>query len=547
MSLRDELKRAKQECLLTRREYIRSDFIREVLTIERVKEELPNTWGRWLLPCWDWDLQDKVQQARKIIAILILLGKSEAIDDLLAEGLTDDDLPLRKKDDKVISQCGKKAFTSFKTCRGSKELREMFLEAQWIVFAPTLDFEPGRSVDIDLHPLSVLPFDCDEPTTAGYSVVYKARPWPSYCRGLDCNVSSLCLLWLYHANIHCMKAGKEGKGLVYVAIKKFNDASKHQRDSHFRAELKNLNLINNIKNDHLIKHLAVCEHLQCIFFPWADGGDLRAFWKTHDLSVCRRTADVFHWAIQQITGLTEALAEIHKTGSRHGDLKPSNILHFTGAKSQFGILKIADFGVSRTHERATGFREAATITTASTYAYEAPEAYDPNLKRFPRSRRYDSWSMGCIILEFVIWLLYDYKALSSFEYAREFRDHAYYQPIPNSNPIVMEVHPMVKKAIKGLKVHPRFHNTTLEALVEMVESELLRVDPKKRLYAVDMHMKLKTILDATKKDLSSFARAADRAPITPSIFSNPPPPSPNKATYEQVQGPGSKSLVAPNL
>ncbi|KAI0414895.1 heterokaryon incompatibility protein-domain-containing protein [Xylaria grammica] len=96
---------------------------------------------------------------------------------------------------------------------------------------------------------------------------------------------------------------------------------------------------------------------------------------------------------------------------RHGDLKPDNILVFKDS-TWLGTLKIADLGLAKQHRFATEFRHQVTSTKHATLHYEAPEAVT-NMKE-PRSRRYDIWSMGCIILESIIWLLYGAQGLDKF-------------------------------------------------------------------------------------------------------------------------------------
>ncbi|KAK5631516.1 hypothetical protein RRF57_007230 [Xylaria bambusicola] len=96
---------------------------------------------------------------------------------------------------------------------------------------------------------------------------------------------------------------------------------------------------------------------------------------------------------------------------RHGDIKPENILVFKDL-TWIGTLKIADLGLAKQHQFATEFRQQVTSTKHTTLHYEAPEAIT-NMKE-PRSRRYDVWSMGCIILESIIWLLYGSKGLNEF-------------------------------------------------------------------------------------------------------------------------------------
>lgn len=120
---------------------------------------------------------------------------------------------------------------------------------------------------------------------------------------------------------------------------------------------------------------------------------------------------------------------------RHGDLKPDNILKFDGDESDlFGILKIADLGLAKQHKNATSFRDAPTNTTHTTWHYEAPEVATKSHQ--PRSRRYDIWSMGCIILESITWLLYGYDVLDEFLKMdldpQSPRDSLYFSTVTNS-------------------------------------------------------------------------------------------------------------------
>ncbi|KAI8952095.1 kinase-like domain-containing protein [Xylaria longipes] len=517
MTLRKELKDAKEECPLTKQNHIRPDIIRNIITAESVKDELPPTWGRWLIPCWDWELEDKVQRASKVIAILVLLGRYDSIDALLKDGLVDDHLPLVKDGNCLRSQCGKKSFESFNTCRGYRDLADMFLETQWVVWAPILDFKAGNLTPIRLQPSSTLPFDYEVVATTTYSAVYKGTLWPSHYKGIK----------------------DKPHGKFCIAIKQFKDGPKADKNRHYREELANLKLIQMIEDEHLSKPLACCEQARSIFFPWAGGGDLWDFWEANGPQELKRTLDVFLWALRQITGLTHALELIHQAKTRHGDLKPSNILHFTDGNTKLGTLKIADFGVSRTHKIETGLRKNPTITKASTFIYEAPEAHDSFKNLQSRSRKYDCWSMGCIMLEFVIWLLYDCKAISSCLIKRDPPDHAYYRPIAGPDPRnqaiedAMEVHPVVNKAVREMENHIWFENTAVEAIVKLVKSGLLKIKPEERLGAGDTHKALQAILATAQKDLSPFTKEVDPALPVPPIFSQPAPKVSIQATYEQ--------------
>jgi serine/threonine protein kinase len=72
----------------------------------------------------------------------------------------------------------------------------------------------------------------------------------------------------------------------------------------------------------MIHHYATCEmdNAFYVIFPWADGGNLKEYWKT--LAEKERTPDLGVWALRQMLGLSEALAALHEKNCRHGDLKP---------------------------------------------------------------------------------------------------------------------------------------------------------------------------------------------------------------------------------
>ncbi|KAF4994555.1 hypothetical protein FDECE_13078 [Fusarium decemcellulare] len=119
---------------------------------------------------------------------------------------------------------------------------------------------------------------------------------------------------------------------------------------------------------------------------------------------------------------------------RHGDLKPDNILQFKVPHSWMGTLKIADLGLAKQHAFATSRRADNTEQKYSTSHYEAPEVITNRNTRIPRSRRYDLWSMGCIIIEFSIWILYGFNGLQRFyrEDADISRDETIYFSVDSS-------------------------------------------------------------------------------------------------------------------
>ncbi|CCF42997.1 TOL [Colletotrichum higginsianum] len=70
-------------------------------------------------------------------------------------------------------------------------------------------------------------------------------------------------------------------------------------------------------------------------------------------------------------------------------------------------------GLAKRHSFATQERPKPTTTNSATILYEAPEA-KTSLGKKARSRQYDIWSMGCIITEWMIWILYGNTELKRF-------------------------------------------------------------------------------------------------------------------------------------
>lgn len=191
-----------------------------------------------------------------------------------------------------------------------------------------------------------------------------------------------------------------------------------------------------------------------LLFRWADGGNLDDLWtKQHP------RPEVTHngvcWLAQQCEGLAYGLEGIHNTKmvaedvetvgptrnsrmstqapesgpgasadpmddndgkdyGRHGDIKPQNILWFKQDDNQFGlgVLKLSDFGLTEFHRSLTTKVSPRNIRVTPTYS--APEReLDEKL-----SRPFDIWSLGCIFLEFVTWILLGVEGLDLFNQNR---------------------------------------------------------------------------------------------------------------------------------
>jgi serine/threonine protein kinase len=114
-----------------------------------------------------------------------------------------------------------------------------------------------------------------------------------------------------------------------------------------------------------------------------------------------------HWLWEEAVDIVGALDYVHNPGRFNGenvimahfDLKPANIL-----VDKEGHLVITDFGIARIKSLATG-NTTGLLGGAGTSTYAPPEGNKSSTQSL--NRAYDIWSMGCILLEIILFVLYD--------------------------------------------------------------------------------------------------------------------------------------------
>lgn len=260
------------------------------------------------------------------------------------------------------------------------------------------------------------------------------------------------------------------------------DAEQREINQAWENEAGALAAINRLNHDHIVECIAAIRrgNSRYFMFPWADGKNLRDFWN----NAPRRPLDarMIQQLVEQLRGIADALDKLHNfeggrfggieedasshahgtnpqiilnnevddyrdagtaESFRHGDLKPENILRFLDQSSELGVLKLADMGLAKRHVVATQLRSQGTNTRYSTRRYEAPETVT---QENARSRLYDVWSMGCITLEFIVWILYGNTELKNLYKQIEGRTQQicqYYKLVAKEEPGGTQVHPVV--------------------------------------------------------------------------------------------------------
>ncbi|KAF5989286.1 serine threonine kinase, partial [Fusarium coicis] len=378
--------------------------------------------------------QTILSQARSVFSILALIQETPAIVDLVRrDNIKDEDLPLARQsmsgDDEnilVSPKTGKK-FSSFSFWPQKARVRD-FLNFQWLVLAPVLSLL-GQHISLD--PKCPLPLiDC--------GMKYKGGPN---------SVLHKCKIHIAHQRL--FKNDPE----PYVAVKEVI------YEEMFEREKENLTLAQSLKHEHLIKLIATYQKGPIFYFifPWADGGDLRDFWKANDTKA--RNQELVLWSLRQMLGIVSAISALHGKNMRHGGIKPQKVLHFLKAQDDTimdsrGRLILADVRVN---------------CQQSTLTYEAPEAQSDQREGKPRGRRYDMWSLGCMFLEFTIWLVFDYSTVRSFRKFRRIRDDpkdAFGSFFVQTSDNLIQIHSAVIEAIGHLRSQPLCRDNT--ALADLI-------------------------------------------------------------------------------
>ncbi|KAK0666020.1 hypothetical protein QBC41DRAFT_399065 [Cercophora samala] len=260
--------------------------------------------------------------------------------------------------------------------------------------------------------------------------------------------------------------------------------------------------MNALNHDHIVRFLTAFRRGEpgnedhYLMFEWADGGNLRTLWEKALSQPL--TPNLLKAAVREIWGIADGLDKAHNPKSgprfRHGDLKPENILWFKG-DDEIGTLKIADWGLAKGYNEKTELRNSRTTGQQGTRMYEPPEEDTGEGISLPavnswlglgatqtgrvKSRVYDVWSLGCIIMEFIIWLLYGEQGRKTF--VRELRGHSevtlFYQSTTHNSKKVAKVHEVVVKWMDQMWQDARCQpgQTALGDLLQLVQKRLLVV------------------------------------------------------------------------
>lgn len=358
-----------------------------------------------------------ITRAPRLFLILLLTEKRNLEHQLKYckdENLDDSSLPIKFNDDgdgeSLQGPCKARRYTWLRTF--TRNQRKLFLGHQWSLTMPV--FGTKEKFRFELAPLQPLPFleEASGPEANGFfGEVSRAVIHASHIVGHP----ELPEIKWTSKNFN-RKDGIPAYEIAIKRLKKSEQVPEVQWEQLVNKERENLNRARELESPHLIKPIAAYERKpdRCFIFRWADGGNLGDYWEKNEGEARQRESVL--WLLGQFVGICSALQVLHGRNVRHGDLKPENMLLFKLGYDK-GCLQIADLGLTTFYEKGehTNVRVGKhTNTPSGTRRYKPPEVEEQRGEGQPRSRQYDVWSFGCILLELLVWLVCDYSALEQF-------------------------------------------------------------------------------------------------------------------------------------
>ncbi|KAI2607929.1 hypothetical protein GGR54DRAFT_652019 [Hypoxylon sp. NC1633] len=458
--------------------------------------------------------KDYLQKPRllRTFTILVLLDKVETIPSFISGGFADSLLPIDRahfQGEAVARPSSPSLIALLERCFDNWPLSsiEAFTETQWVVLSPFLAKIDGDVSLYDFEDRTILPI-LDDGIAVEESFVKI---------GGNSDVQKVKIHPWHHG------FGKDQDGEPYFALKRLHS----QRFEDFQREVAALRHFAASPHLHVVKLLTAFRHGACYYlvFPWADGGDLRSLWNENPSPVLDRA--LLSWVTEQFLGMATALRQIHHERrvlptmegendnsatvsyyGLHGDIKPANILWFkkwdqidspykVRPKSD-ELLVLGDFGTGRFH-RDIG-RDGGDRPVGFSPTYRPPELDVTGAT----SRASDIWSLGCVLLECVTWMLRGREGVGSFALSRvasnEWVDKAgsmddrYFElmvPIPGSTP-KPRLRPSVDEWIDDL-ARDRGANPYIIDLLNFARNDLLDPDWETRADSSSVVNKLQTL------------------------------------------------------
>ncbi|KAI1124586.1 hypothetical protein F5Y10DRAFT_280061 [Nemania abortiva] len=413
------------------------------------------------------------QQNAKVFLTLVFSQTLKCVRPLWEAGFTDKHLPVARGPHwEIFTLNGGRKHECFSRGKWTHARKETFTIKQWVFLAPILSKD---RFSYSLHADQPLPFVPSEAVSSD--------------RGNFGLVSKIMI----PAGHHDFIQGASTRDYE-IAVKQLkNEGADDKMEKFYEKEKKTLELMRRLDHPHLIRAFAAYKRGKDrgFLFPWAENGNLRQFWTTNRFPL---DGELLSWAMQQMRGLTDGIQRLHDENTRHGDIKPGNVLVFPSGTNRWGTLVLADVGLAKFHALYTRERFTPTTTAHGTRRYEPPEVQPGEDGVI--SRKYDVWALGCVFLEFLIWLLNGPDGFTLFYTASSGNggtEKRFWEPTsdgPSLYPVIRDYMTEISRTLDGIP-----GNAALKGILTIIQTKLLVVDVGLRATPSDVLERLESIKD----------------------------------------------------
>lgn len=551
-TLRDELCDARIEWPEgSFRYFIAVDDLNQLITADSISAELRSV--EFSSNEAPKELVDKILKfAQNLFAILVCLERGDHIVEFLKEGIDDTDLPFVRSDKTAkpghFKLCSKKTPDRPIRCMSDWDQTSIndFGRDQWLSLAPIFEYDDDIK-HYELDDNCVLPWVEDDERSdraieSGFGSVWKIAIHPAHQR-IHRTMGPKVQLLIPRQNWNVLMALQR---FQFVALKQL-----HLKDEQsFKSEVEMLKILGRREHTHLVSLLATfrLKGRYYLLFPYANC-NLREYWERTPLPDFSEST--VSWTLSQCKAMASALHNIHEYKAthafslsdasssdandsssedeaprygRHGDIKAENILWFLEeATDERGHLVIADFGLTAFHKKTTRSEVNAGHITG-TPSYEGPEF----VLHSKISRAIDIWSLGCLYLEFVTWLVGGWEHLKRFPDARikqcepEMIDDTFFTIVNGEHRAV--VRQSVKDWMEDLHEMPRC-SAFVHELLNFISEQLLVVIPQDRAKIAVLNAELGRMIRKGESD-PLYLTAPVPTPRRPQIGLKPLSPAP---------------------
>ena len=256
----------------------------------------------------------------------------------------------------------------------------------------------------------------------------------------------------------------------------------------FETELYNLSMLKMLRHPNIVKLLAAytIKGRHNLLFPKADGKTLASLLESSPPRHFRSLQQM----ILALSGLSSAIRAMHifdypdlevlAIGCHH-DLRPENIL------VHGEVFLITDFGLS-TFKDSNKPSDTSFKNVRGDYVAPECENLEDLSERTVIGRSSDIWSLGCIMLEVITYVVGGTKGVTDFEAERGFKveDHRRYRfhrgSRAESPAVIMQLD----------RLHDGMESRAGRKLLLLIR-EILNLDPRKRPSAAEMNQKMEDI------------------------------------------------------